>query len=597
MKDTDGLAMSSATSKSPRGRRMDESRLHGSGVGPSAGTSWASMASTSHDNDMAGMSPPSSPLLLDCSVQTDEELLKYLLPGLRRRRASSSRKDATSPGGSTSNKSPSSSEDSHLGGVNGKSVRSSGTGGLRGRLSSVSSRGSYHNKEGATSFDTSAVHHVSVTEFEIMDEMDSLLENEHKADTLDATPRRRVGEQSPLLGGEHSPLLTHSTDEKFTSCYSTSEETLSDRHAEPFDDLDDLLTGVEPHQGSFGSLTGAAIDQTPPPTTQQQVHRRQQQLQQQLLHQQQQQQQQLRQQRPGQIDKDLTSQHLVDIKSALQRRYPSAESGGSYTGDTGSTSDRLSAFSSRETCLSDTSEEGVGTSAPSANQMRPMSSNNNSSNAHKLADSTDVTNIKKSKGASPTSGGGAMRHTSIDTKSTDQSVRGGLSTAGRSKSEQLPTAPPAPTSLLAPQAATGYIPHIQVEYATPCPSDSSSPSDLSIDSSRRPSIDSRQDMSHGRRPSAESSGKASSFTSLEELSLNGSGAPSLVAPASTTAVTQGSLQGPAPSAQSAASATAPSNVSQRQARRDNDSVQEFEEYLRRTRGLDLDLSTVQSSDV
>ena len=451
MKDADGLSASSGNTnvnKSPRSRhRTDESRL---GSAPGVGASWTSVASTSRESGVTRHSPPSSPQLHDSSAQTDEELLKYLLPGLRRR---NKKHEASSPAGSTSNKSPSSSEDSHMGlgaGVGGaKNGRSSS--GLRGRLSSASSRSSYHNNntaDGGTTYDaTSAVHHVSVNEFEIMDETDSLLENEHKADTLDTTPRLAVGEQSPLLGGEHSPLLTHSTDEKFTSCYSTSEETLSDRHVEPFDDLDDLLTGVEPHQGSFGSLSAAENNAR----------------------------------RPSPID---IEQQLVDVEPNGKASYRTEQETTPYQGSAGNLYDRLSTYSSRETCLSDTSDD----SGMSPNRLRSTSS-------------------------APTIG-------------PDQGDK--TQGPGRPGDAKHPNRP-SKSSLLSPvSAASGHIPHIQVQYATPCPSDSSTPSDRSLDGGHRSSIDSKGDPG-SRRTSGDSTGRTSSFTSLDELSLNGAGTPAISA--------------------------------------------------------------------
>ena len=66
----------------------------------------------------------------------------------------------------------------------------------------------------------------------------------------------RVEEHSPLMAGnERSPLLDI---EKQCVCDSTSEETLSDRD-EPSDDIDDLLSGVHVHDGSFASLYSSEL--------------------------------------------------------------------------------------------------------------------------------------------------------------------------------------------------------------------------------------------------------------------------------------------------------------------------------------------------
>ena len=66
----------------------------------------------------------------------------------------------------------------------------------------------------------------------------------------------QIEEHSPLLvGSEHSPLLDG--DGQF-ACDSTSEETLSDRD-EPSDDIDDLLSGIHVHDGSFASLFSSEL--------------------------------------------------------------------------------------------------------------------------------------------------------------------------------------------------------------------------------------------------------------------------------------------------------------------------------------------------
>ena len=506
MKESEGLSAAS-NGKGSRSRRTDESRL---GSSLTAEPSWASVASTSQDGGGTMHSPQGDGFLKETAVQTDDELLKYIIPSLRRR-ALSTTADTISPVGS--NKSPSSSEDSN---PSFACKNGNGSTGQQSRLGSSSSRGSHHNNDVST-FDTSAVHHVSVNEYESnMGETESLLENEHKAAGVDPTSRLAVGEQSPLFGGENSPLLTHSTDEKFTSCYSTSEETLSDRNVEPFDDLDDLLTGVEPHQGSFGSLS-VNLELTPtrvlPPS-------------------------------------DASSPQLVDVESEIGGSY-GQEDVSTSPGSTGKIYARLSAYSSRETCVSETSDDGDLLRS----RLRPTSS------APVLA-------------ADQVEGGNGQ--TMVGDVGANVSLRPGVGGG------------------LLPQATTGgHIPHIQVQYATPCPSDSGPSSERSSESGGTPGSESRRD-GESRRPSAGgSSGRASTIPSLEELPLNGS--------TSGSCMTTVSAAGPHPPAAVPSTAAAPvaaptSEPPPPPQRGDNDSVQKFQEYLR-NRGLDLDLSIVQSSDV
>ncbi len=56
-----------------------------------------------------------------------------------------------------------------------------------------------------------------------------------------------------LTSGESSPLLGNGAAARYR-CESTSEESLSDREQHDFDELDDLLSDACPHEGSFGSV-------------------------------------------------------------------------------------------------------------------------------------------------------------------------------------------------------------------------------------------------------------------------------------------------------------------------------------------------------
>ena len=77
-------------------------------------------------------------------------------------------------------------------------------------------------------------------------------------DVIDSHRLLRPSKQSLLgtsMSGESSPLLGNGAAERYRiSCDSTSEESLSDRENHDFDELDDLLAGACPYEGSFGSI-------------------------------------------------------------------------------------------------------------------------------------------------------------------------------------------------------------------------------------------------------------------------------------------------------------------------------------------------------
>ena len=68
-----------------------------------------------------------------------------------------------------------------------------------------------------------------------------------------------------VTNGESSPLLGKGAEAKYRiSCDSTSEESLSDRENNEYDELDDLLSGACPHEGSFNSIHKQTSDQEHP---------------------------------------------------------------------------------------------------------------------------------------------------------------------------------------------------------------------------------------------------------------------------------------------------------------------------------------------
>ena len=192
-----------SSSRRSRGFPVVESELGGSR------SSWTSDRTVSTEGGLLDESLPVRHVKVDSCSQTDDELLDFM-PALRRRLTKT---DSSGSGRSRSpeeRKSPSRKVKRH----------------------SVTERERSDTTRTAT-FDTSET-----------EETDCLL---YEDQTLDGTDMN-------LLQGscEQSPLLAAKRDDD-----STSEETLSETNEVNLEDLDELLSGVGPEEGSFPSVCGS----------------------------------------------------------------------------------------------------------------------------------------------------------------------------------------------------------------------------------------------------------------------------------------------------------------------------------------------------
>ena len=196
------------------------------GGGESSRSSWGSdMRPITHVHHHSNTSD-SGILLVESSVQTDTDLLEMFM-GLRRRlRSDSSNKSNEVLTGNNIKVGAT---------INVFNVYEKNNDGFESGESDYLLSSRYSDKTGSREPETPET-------FE-----DDVTESHHLL---------RPSKQSLLgMSGESSPLLGNGAEERYRiSCESTSEESLSDRENHDFDELDDLLAGACPYEGSFGSI-------------------------------------------------------------------------------------------------------------------------------------------------------------------------------------------------------------------------------------------------------------------------------------------------------------------------------------------------------
>lgn len=194
------------------------------GSGRSSSNSVKRVVSIEYNTNQQSKRSYTTPPSVDSSVQTDDELLENIFTGIRKR----------------SGKTASTKTNSSLCEVEYQT-----------------------HGENMIDNDDDCCKPIEVTFYDIQtskcnSEADLLLDSSKTAENnMDCSDGNLLTEeQSPLLSGaERSPLLN--LDSRFM-CESTSEETLSDRD-DPSDDIDELLSGVHVHDGSFASIFSSEL--------------------------------------------------------------------------------------------------------------------------------------------------------------------------------------------------------------------------------------------------------------------------------------------------------------------------------------------------
>ena len=196
------------------------------GGGESSRSSWASdMRPITHAYHHSNTSD-SGILLVESSVQTDSELLEMFM-GLRRRiRSDSSNKSNEALTGNNTKVGAT---------INVFNAYEKNNDGFESGESDYLLSSKFSDKTGSREPETP-----EILEHDVIESHRLLRPSKH---SLFGTS----GESSPLLGNGAEARCRISYD-------STSEESLSDRDNHEFDELDDLLAGACPYEGSFGSI-------------------------------------------------------------------------------------------------------------------------------------------------------------------------------------------------------------------------------------------------------------------------------------------------------------------------------------------------------
>ncbi len=447
LKDADTMSAYSTPPRSRhssrRNRDIGESELGGSRA------SWTSEHTVSTEGIYLPQNRKRS--VVDNAVQTDEELLQSLFEGIRRRIR---KPDADNSSKSGIEHTP----DDEIVVITNRQTKLSA---LSNNLSP-----SYTNTDQQTT-------NYEACETDCLLSTDATLDHDTTEHVL-----LHVQERAPLLSAspEHTPFLSPRNG-KLRRCDSTSEETLSENNEACLDDIEDLLTGVCPQEGSFGSLVVAELE---PPL------------------------------------------HPVTVNNSISQTQPSHDVMIAVVG-----------------CNQADMPEYVHISSPTK--------------ATKSIPTSQTLEWEQKKETEDCLTGSPLR----STRSAPVLAAGEATT-------------PWPETVLTPYSAI-TLPQILVQNPTPMPSDTSSSTDPSSDGGQTCT---ESAVEEGRRYSSESqsssAGHTSTVTSLDELE---------------------------PFSLSTDSAS--SNREQQQ--RHNvppqpENISKFQEYLK-TRGLDLDLTSVPSSDV